>query len=227
LCELNIVEIEHGILKLTSSLSSILTKYNVNHNGFVGAVIDLETDGQPFTDNFHGAGRCKLQSAVSCAILNDNSVEVIAKTCYTPDGVFTKEVEKGLAQTEHPYYAFNAGFDIAIISKLLGKEVPFDRELQQFEFQSKGSYRKSLGIPNFDDPFHDNGRLAGVEWRNHLKTRDKECVKKIMLHNLSCVLKEYCILVRGGYRVIDPSSFKAFFEEKRDLACGTCQKLPE
>jgi hypothetical protein len=227
LCELNIVEVKHGILKLTSSLSSILTKHGINHKGFVGAVIDLETDGQPFSDEFYGVGRCKLQSAVSCAILNENRVEVIAKTWESPDGVFTKEVKKGLAQTKHPYYAFNAGFDMAILSKLLDKEVPFDRELQQFERQHKGSCRQNLGIPNFDDPFHDNGRLAGLEWKKHLKTRERECVKKIMAHNLTCVLKEYCILVRGGYRVIDPSSVKTFFEEKGDLVCGTCQKLPE
>ena len=227
MCEINIIEIENGLLKLNASLSSILTKYNVNHKEFIGAVIDLETDGQPFSDNCHGAGRCKLQSAVSCAILNEDSVEVIAKTWESPDWVFTKEVEKGLAQTKHPYYAFNSGFDMAILSKLLGKEVPFDRELQQFDRQHKGSCRQSLGIPNFDDPFHDNGRLAGLEWKKHLKTRERERVNKIMAHNLSCVLKEYCILVRGGYREIAPSSFKTFFEEKGDLVCGTCQKLPE
>ena len=227
MCEINIIEIKSGILKLTLSLSSVLTKHGVNHKGFVGAVIDLETDGQPFSDNCPGAGRCKLQSAVSCAILNEDSVEVIAKTWESPDWVFTKEVEKCLAQTKHPYYAFNSGFDVTILSKLLGKEVPFDRELQQYNFQSKRRCRQNLGIPNFDDPFHDNGRLAGLEWKNHLKTRDKECVKKIMAHNLTCVLKEYCILVRGGYRVIDPTSFKTFFEEKGDLVCDTCQKLPE
>jgi len=227
LCEINIIEIEAGILKLTSSLNSILTKYEIDHKGFVGAVIDLETDGQPFSDNCHGAGRCKLQSAVSCAILNESRVEVIAKTWESPDWVFTKEVEKGLAQTKHPYYAFNAGFDMAILSKLLGKEVAFDRELQQFDRQRKGSCRQSLGIPNFDDPFHDRGYLASEEWKKHLKTREKECVKKIMAHNLPCFLKEYCILVRGGYRVIDPNSVKTFFEEKGDLVCGTCQKLPE
>jgi len=121
LCEINIIEIENGILRLNASLRSVLTKYAVNHKGFIGAVIDLETDGQPFSDNCHGAGRCKLQSAVSCAILNEDSVEVIAKTWESPEGVFPKEVEKSLAQTKHPYYAFNAGFDMAILSKLLGK----------------------------------------------------------------------------------------------------------
>jgi len=227
LCEINIIEIESGILKLTSSLSSILTKHGIKHKGFVGAVIDLETDGQPFSDEFYGAGRCKLQCAVSCAILNEDYVEVIAKTCESPDWVFAKEVEKSLAKTNHPYYAFNSGFDVTILSKLVGKEILFDRELQQFTRQSKKYYRQDLGIPNFDDPFHDNGELAGLEWKKHLKTREKECVTKIMTHNLSCVLKEYCILVRGGYRVIDPSSFKAFFEEKGELVCSTCQKLPE
>ena len=204
-----------------------MTKYNVNHKGFIGAVIDLETDGQPFSDNCPGAGRCKLQSAVSCAILNEDSVEVIAKTCETPDEVFAKKVEKSLAKTKHPYYAFNAGFDMAILSKLLGKKVPFERELQQVTYQAKGRYRQNLGIPNFDDPFHDNGRLAGLEWKNHLKTKEREGVKKIMAHNLTCVLKEYCILVRGGNREIDPNSFKTFFEEKGDIVCGTCQKLDE
>jgi hypothetical protein len=186
LCESNIIEIESGILKLALSLSSILTKHGVKHKGFVGAVIDLETDGQPFSDEFYGAGRCKLQCAVSCAILKEDCVEVIAKTCETPDWVFAKEVEKSVAKTKHPYYAFNSGFDVAILSKLLGKEVLFDRELQQVRFQSKGRCRQDLGIPNFDDPFHDNGKLAGLEWKKHLKTRDKECVKKIMAHNLTC-----------------------------------------
>jgi hypothetical protein len=227
LFELNIFEIEHGILKLTSSLSNILTEYDVTHKGFIGAVIDVETDGELLSDNCHGAGRCKLQSAVCCGILTENGVEVIAKTWESPDWAFTKEVENGLAQTEHPYYAFNAGFDMAILSKLFGKEVAFDRELQQYNRQNKGFCRKSLGIPNFDDPFHDDGKLAGLEWKKHQKTREKECVKKIIRHNLTCVLKEYCILVRGGYRVIDPSSFKAFFEEKCDLVCGAGQKLPE
>ena len=227
MCEINIIETENGLLKLNASLSSVLIKYDVNHKGFIGAVIDLETDGQPFSDNCHGAGRCKLQSAVSCAILNEDRVEVIAKTWESPDRAFTKEVEKCLAQTKHPYYAFNSGFDMAILNKILGKKVPFDRELQQFTCQSKGCYRQNLGIPNFDDPFHDKGRLAGLEWKKHLKTRERECVKKIMAHNLTCVLKEYCILVRGGYREIDPSSFKTFFEEKGDSVCGTCQKLGE
>jgi hypothetical protein len=227
LCAIDIIEIESRILKLTSPLSSILTKHRINHKGFVGAVIDLETDGQPFSDEFYGAGRCKLQCAVSCAILNEDYVEVITKTCETPDWVFAKEVEKSLAKTNYPYYAFNAGFDMAILSKLLGKEVLFDRELQQFERQHKGYCRQNLGISNFDDPFHDRGYLASEEWKKHLKTREKECVTKIMTHNLSCVLKEYCILVRGGYRMIDPISFKAFFEEKGELVCDTCQKLPE
>lgn len=227
LCEIDIIEIESGILKLTSPLSGILTKHSINLKGFVGAVIDLETDGQPFLNELWGAGRYKLHCAVSCAILNEEYVEVIAKTCETPDCVFAKEVEKSLAKTNHPYYAFNSGFDMAILSKLLGKEILFNRELQQFTRQSKKYYRQNLRISNFDDPFHDNGKLAGLEWKKHLKTREKECVTKIMAHNLTCVLKEYCILVRGGYRVIDPSSFKTFFEEKSELVCGTCQKLPE
>lgn len=227
MCEINIIEVESGVLKLISSLSSILAKNEVAHKGFIGAVIDLETDGQPFSDEFCGAGRCKLQSAVSCAILNEDHIEVIAKIWETPDGVFVKEVEKSLAKTKHPYYAFNAGFDVAILSKLLCNQVLFDRELQQRAFQSKGRYRQNLGVPNFDDPFQDKGELAGLEWKKHLKTKERESVKKIMAHNLACVLKEYCILVRGGYRVIDPSSVKTFFEEKGDLVCGTCQKLSE
>ena len=57
MCEINIIEVENGLLKLNVSLSSILTKYNVNHKGLIRAVIDLETDGQPFSDNCPGAGR--------------------------------------------------------------------------------------------------------------------------------------------------------------------------
>jgi hypothetical protein len=223
---LSIIETNSGLLKFTSSLSSLLMKYGINYKRFVGTVIDLETDGQPFLNKL-GAGRYKQQCATSCAILDKNNIEVIAKTCDTPEGTFAKEVDKRLGDTNHPYYAFNSGFDMAILSKLLGRAILFDRELQQYPFQSKGDYRKKLGIPNFDDPFHDDGKLAGKEWNKHLKTRKKDCVKKIMAHNLACVLKEYCILVRGGYRVIDPSSHKAFFGEKNELVCGDCQKLSE
>ena len=209
-------EMRSGILTLRSPLRNILERYGVEYTTFKGAVIDLETDERNFLDECHGADRYKNHCAVCCGILDKNTVEIIAKTCNASDELFVQAVDEKLRRTNHPYYAFNVGCDMALLTKLLGREIRFDRELQN-EYESKRYVVQNLRIPNFDDPFNGWGYLAAKEWTKHLETRETDCVKRIIAHNLACVLKEYNILMRRGYRGIEPSSYEAFFEGKNDL----------
>ena len=214
---LKIIEMRSGILTFKSSLRNILEKYGVEYKTFEGAVIDLETDERNFSDELQGADRYKNHCAVCCGILDKNKVEIIAKTCNASNELFVQAVDEKVRGTNHPYYAFNVGCDMALLTKLLGREIRFDRELQQYERESKRDVVQNLGIPNFDDPFNGRGYLAAKEWTKHLETRETDCAKRIIAHNLACVLKEYTILMRRGYRGIKPSSYKAFFEGKNDL----------
>lgn len=211
------IEMRSGILTFKSSLRNILERYGVEYKTFEGAVIDLETDERNFLDELHGADRYKRHCAVCCGILDKNEVEIIAKTCNASNELFVQAVDEKLRRTDRPYYAFNVGCDMALLTKLLGREIQFDRELQQYERESKRDAVKNLGVPNFDDPFNGLGYLAAKEWTKHLETHETDCAKRIVAHNLACVLKEYTILVRRGCRGIEPSSYKAFFEGKNDL----------
>ena len=215
------IEMHSGLLTFNSSLRSILDKYEVEYRAFEGAVIDLETDERDFFDGLYGADRYKNHSAVCCGILDKSEVEIVAKTRDASHELFVQAVDEKVKRTSQPYYAFNVGCDMALLSKLLGREIRFDRELK-IGYGSKRDVVQNLGIPNFDDPFNGLGLLSAKEWTKHLETREIDRVRRIITHNLACVLKEYSILVRSGYREIEPSSFKAFFEGKGDLIFENC-----
>ncbi|PIU58884.1 hypothetical protein COS86_07170 [Candidatus Bathyarchaeota archaeon CG07_land_8_20_14_0_80_47_9] len=217
------VRTDSTLLAIKLPLRETLYTYGVTHNPFEGAVIDLETDEQNFLDDQCGAARYRNHTAVCCSILDKDEVQIIARTRSAPAELFSQSVDERLKKVSRPYYAFNAGCDMALLSSLLSRDIPFDRELQQCEYQNKGRLRREFGIPDFSDPFTDNGLLAAREWTNHCDTGNVECVKRIIAHNLACVLKEYCILMRSGYREIAPSSHKKFLEGKGELVFGIFQ----
>lgn len=221
------METQLGILTVESPLRSILERYEVEHKAFKGTIIDVETDEQPFRDE-SGAARYKNQCVVSCGILDEDKVVVTAKTCNTLDEYYIHTVDEKVRKTSHPYYAFNCGCDMAHLSRLLAREIPFDCELSlplKDKYEKKQYVAENLGIPNFDDPFNGIGKLAGVEWTKHLKTGEIDCVKRIMAHNLACVLKEYAILLRRGYREVENGSIKPFFEGTSELIYRNHKRL--
>ena len=218
-------EVGLGVLKLKLSINEFLHTYGVERKAFEGAVIDLEIDEQPFSDDLKGAHRYRNFSATCCGFLDKNTIEIIARTSQSSDEVFVRAVDERVKKTNQPYYAFNAGCDMALLSKLLKRDIQFQRELQQFERQKKEYFRQNLRISNFDDPFNGQGLLAAKEWTNYLKTGDINCIKRIMAHNLACVSTEYAFLVLRGYREIEQNSCKAFLEGKTGLLCDNCNKL--
>ncbi len=208
-----------GILMLKIPILELET-YGLPWKTFEGAVIDLETNEQPFLDNLKGANRFKNHTVTCCGFLDRNAIEIIARTDELSDESFVKAVNERLNATTRPYHAFNAGCDMALISKLLKRPIPFDQELQRFERQNKEYYRQDLGLPNFGDPYRGQGYIAAKEWTRYLETRDIECIKKIMAHNFACLCTEYGFLIKKGCRAIDPRSHVPFFDGRSDLTCN-------
>lgn len=210
------IEVRSGLLTFSSSLRGLLDRYEVVYRAFKGGVIDLETNEKAFLDELRGADRYENHSAVCVGILDKSKVEIIAKTWDASDELFIQIIDDKVKRTSHPFYAYNVGCDMALLSKLLGREIRFERELK-IDYRGKRKVVRNLGIPNFDDPFNGAGILAAREWTRHLETHEIDCVERIFAHNLACVLKEYCILAHRGYKEIKSSSCKEFFEGRSDL----------
>jgi hypothetical protein len=218
------IENQTGILKYKIALPKIIKKYQAQYTGFDGAVIDLESDGSPFIDYLIGAYKYSKHQATSFGILDKNYVEVIAKTCQATDNQFIKEVEEALEARSRPYYAFDAEFDMTILSKLLNKEIIFDRDIM-VEKIKKESQVKTFGISNFDDPFNGDCAQAGFSWKKHVETKDVKHVHNIIAHNCACVLKEYSLLLCNGFKPIESNSCNDFFDGKNFLFFGCQEKL--
>lgn len=112
-----------------------------------------------------------------------------------------KEVTRSLIESaESPFYAFNCNFESGVWFHSIGLKVQFDGELQQWNYESKREAVKSLGIPNYDDPFFDDGFKCIEAWSG-------EDYDKAIAHNRACLLKERDILLNRGYREPNISEF--------------------
>jgi hypothetical protein len=214
--------IEQRILTLKLPLKEVWEAYTLPKVTFMGAVIDIESDEQPFMDSFRGAHRYRNFNAVCCGFLDSNLMEIIGRTDTKSDKFFKEAVASRLDGTIEPYYAFNAGFDMAVLSRLLGRNVNFHGELRPVLKWKKEYYRRDLVIPSFDDPFGGEGKLASAEWTSYLKTGNIDSIKKIMAHNAACVCTEYSMLTRKGYKAIQQLSCQEFYDGKSELACDDC-----
>jgi hypothetical protein len=218
------IESFSGILKYKTALPKIIEAYKTQYQNFEGAIIDLESDGAPLIDYLQGAYQYSKHSVTSFGILDKDFVEVIAKTCHATDSQFANEVEQSLQKRNHPYYAFNAEFDMALLSNLLGKEIIFDGDIMVENIKKEFQVR-NFGISNFDDPFNGDDGLAGFSWKKHLETQETKYVHDVLAHNRACVLKEYSLLLRLGFKPIEKSSCNGFFDGKNRLFFGCQEKL--
>ena len=78
--------------------------------------------------------------------------------------------------------------------------MPFQKELNQEKYESKSRAVSFLGIPQYNDPFNDNGLLCMNAWL-------KGQTEKAIAHNRSCLLKERDILLKRGTRKPDKLKF--------------------
>ena len=171
---------------------------------FKGTIIDIETIGE-FTRNrsyttFNDSRQCENLQQVIFGQINDKELQIFCAKDREAIEELKSQTEQILNSLERPFYAFNTNFESSVWFHHIGITINFDGELQEFKFESKAAAKMSLAIPNYDDPFHDVGRLCMEAW--HSKEFDKA-----IAHNRACLLKERDILLKRDYREPDKVNF--------------------
>jgi len=164
---------------------------------FDGTIIDIETIGE-FTKNrsyivFNDSRQCENIQQVILGFINRNELNIFCAKGKEAIEELKSQTEQVLNSLERPFFAFNADCESSVWFHHIGIIINFDGELQKFKFESKAEARKSLNIPNYDDPFNDEGKLCMIAWEN----REFD---KAIAHNKACLLKERDILLKRGYR---------------------------
>ena len=136
-------------------------KENINSN-FEGTVIDIETIGE-FLNQYPDSRRYKGMHLVIFGFINRDTLHILCAKGLLAIDELKKRIDKIIDSLERPFYAFNTGFERSVLFYELGKEINFDRELQEGR-ESKANARSYLGISNYDDPFNDKGYLCMKAW---------------------------------------------------------------
>ena len=165
---------------------------------FEGTIIDIETIGE-FLNQYPDSRRYKDIQLVIFGFINRQALQIFCAKGMEAINELREKTEEIINSLERPFYAFNTDFERGVLFYELGKEIDFERELQQGR-ESKASARSYLGIPNYDDPFYDKGILCMLAWE------DGEFDKAIA-HNRACLLKERDILLQRGFREPDELVF--------------------
>jgi len=159
-------------------------------SNFEGTVIDIETIGG-FRDQYRDSRRYEEIRMVIFGFLNKNALEVLCAEGERSTDELLEETWKIINGLERSLYAFNSEFERGVFFYNLGMKIDFDGELQKRPRERKASVRRELGIPNYDDPFFDDGYRCMIAWQN----REFD---KAIAHNRACLLKERDILLKRG-----------------------------
>ena len=165
---------------------------------FEGTIIDLETIGY-FDDRYVDSRRYRHIIPIIFGFITKEGIRIL---CAKREDLIPKlkeEIIEVLDTLIRPFYAFNTDFERGVLFNHIGKKIKFEGELNGEKFESKRRVIQSLGIPNYGDPFDDNGLLCSQSW---LKGKFENAVS----HNRSCLLKERDILLKRGFR--KPSTLK-------------------
>ncbi|MHA1784148.1 MAG: hypothetical protein ACTSX4_05130 [Candidatus Helarchaeota archaeon] len=152
-----------------------------------GTIIDFETIGE-FDKRFSDHRQYAYILPVIFGTLEENKMKIFYVENEDEISELLEQIKSSLNELKEPFWAFNRRFEQGIIINQLGLNIEM-QELQARRYESKKSVVKELNIPNFGDPFHDNGYLAMQAW---LAGDVEECVK----HNRACLLKEALICVQ-------------------------------
>jgi len=172
-------------------------KENVSSN-FEGTVIDIETIGE-FLNQYPDSRRYKDIQLVIFGFINRKALHIFCAEGIEAISELKGKTKDIIDSLERPFYAFNTEFERSVLSYEFGKEIDFDGELQVGR-ESKANARSYLDIPNYSDPFYDNGYLCMKAWENGE-------FDKAMAHNRACLLKERDILLKRGFRTPDELKF--------------------
>ncbi|MFB0557347.1 MAG: hypothetical protein ACETVW_05780 [Dehalococcoidia bacterium] len=161
------------------------------NSDFNGTIIDIETIGEfdynPVYED--DSRRVKNIQQVILGLFGKKGIRIFCARGKDTIRELNSLTAQILDRLERPFYAFNANFESGVWFHQLDKKIIFDGELQGFPRENKGNARKSLGIPNYDDPFNDDGYLCMIAW-------ERRQFEQAIAHNKACLLKERDILLK-------------------------------
>lgn len=160
-----------------------------------GTIIDIETIGN-FNNNYGDSRRYMNIVPVIFGYIDSESLQIHCAKNIDSLEKLNKIIADELDTLDKPFYAFNSDFERGALFHSLKKEVPFERELNKAKFEPKRDTVAQLKIPQYDDPFKDDGKLCSDSWK-------KGELKDSIAHNRSCLLKERDILLLRGFRKPD------------------------
>jgi hypothetical protein len=165
-------------------------------SNFSGTIVDIETIGdfdQKFKNTDDSRFFASLQQTI-LGIFGRKGIRIFCANGNNNIGILGSLTLQILDKLEHPLFAFNSNFESCVWYHQLDKRIDFDGELQGKYKEFKSNARKSLGIPNYDDPFDDDGKACMLAWENGK-------YEKAIAHNRACLLKERDIfLLRGSIK---------------------------
>src|SRR3989344_17939 len=160
-----------------------------------GTIIDIETIGS-FQDEYNDSRRYKEIIPVIFGFIDTQTLNIICAKNKNSIEKLKLQIKEILPQLKTPFYAFNSDFERGSLFHCLSIPIEFHGELNKEKFEAKWLAVKNLKIPNYDDPFNDNGRACMEAWI-------KGEINKAIAHNRSCLLKDRDILLKRGPRKPD------------------------
>ena len=174
----------------------------ISHNeklipaNFSGTIIDIETIG-PFESYPDDDSRRynKITPTIIGYITKDELNIFCAKDLESLNEL--RDVALNIVPSfEKPLFAFQSKFERSVLHHAYGIKLDIHGELNNRPREWKGYACSDLSIPNYDDPFNNDGKLCVTAWVNgtHFQA---------IRHNRSCLLKERDILLKRSYRQPD------------------------
>lgn len=179
----------------------MIQEYEENvSSDFEGTIIDIETIGE-FNRLFEYDSRQYREIIqVIFGYINNKYLRVYCAKDSNSIERLMEMTGKLITTLDKPLYAFNCDFESCVWFHHIGINILFDGELNKEKYESKKSVVKLLGIPNYNDPFFDNGFMCMKAWNN----REFD---KAIAHNRACLLKERDILLKRGHRIPNELKF--------------------
>lgn len=181
----------------------MLKQYKENNkSNFEGTIIDIETIGQfnKGYSNVNDSRRFQHIRQIIFGYINSSHIYIIcAEHEESIQELNLKSIEL-LNALEKPFYAFNSNFEQGVWFHQLGIKISINGELNIERYESKRRAVMSLSIPQYGDPYHDDGLKCMYAWLE--KQYDNA-----IAHNRACLLKERDILLKRGFRKPDTLLF--------------------
>ncbi len=160
-----------------------------------GTIVDIETIGD-FRNAYNDSRRYENIISVIFGYIDRERLHVYCAEGETEIPELKTLIKSLMNELKKPVYAFNVEFETCVLFHHIGIEEVFERELNLEKYERKSKAVNILQIPNYSDPFFDDGLLCKKAWENTE-------FEKAIAHNRACLLKERDILLTRGYRKPD------------------------